>query len=64
NIYTGNGGGDQVTHVSWWPSPDIWKSCGLDVGYWTSGAEAWFQKRLEEMKTGKATVESQGSWRS
>ncbi|KIM50349.1 hypothetical protein SCLCIDRAFT_70916, partial [Scleroderma citrinum Foug A] len=37
----------QTADVSWWPKQSTWEGSGLDVGYWSSDDEAWYQKRLE-----------------
>ncbi|KIM61759.1 hypothetical protein SCLCIDRAFT_25569 [Scleroderma citrinum Foug A] len=39
--------GEQIADVSWWPKQSTWEGSGLDVGYWSSDDEAWYQKRLE-----------------
>ena len=39
--------GEQIVDVSWWPKQSMWEGSGLDVGYWLSDDEAWYQKRLE-----------------
>jgi hypothetical protein len=39
-------------------------SRGLDVGYWTSGCEAWFQKRLASIKSNNAQPFTAAQWKS
>ncbi|KAL0563928.1 hypothetical protein V5O48_018129 [Marasmius crinis-equi] len=32
---------------SWWPKPAAWQSSGLNCGYWSRDAEAWYQTRVD-----------------
>ncbi|KIJ45384.1 hypothetical protein M422DRAFT_166875 [Sphaerobolus stellatus SS14] len=50
--------------MSWWPKPNIWRHSGLDVGYWSSGCEKWFQDRKERIRKGDARLKSTEAWRS
>ncbi|KZP32143.1 hypothetical protein FIBSPDRAFT_685009, partial [Athelia psychrophila] len=54
----------QVSHSSWWPKPNIWKGSGLDVGYWSPTCEVWYQKRLQAIHDGTATLRTATQWRS
>jgi hypothetical protein len=38
--------------LSWWPRPQAWAGSGLDMGFWSSQCEDWFQKRLENIHQG------------
>lgn len=38
--------GQQVADVSWWPKQSAWEISGLDMGYWTSDNEEWYQRQL------------------
>ncbi|KAH9913267.1 hypothetical protein B0H21DRAFT_671923, partial [Amylocystis lapponica] len=49
---------------SWWPTPNAWKDCGLDVGYWSNTAEAWFQGRLAIMRAGTAKLQTSQEWKN
>ncbi|KAF7369191.1 hypothetical protein MVEN_00246400 [Mycena venus] len=55
--------GKQTKHVSWWPTPPVWKACGLQMGYWTPACEDWFQSRLADVRAGNAQLHSQVEWR-
>jgi len=39
--------------MSYWPRTAAWKGRGLDLGYWTSKAECWFQMQLSHLKNGE-----------
>ena len=43
------GYGEQVSQTSWWPSDLVWASSGLNVGYWSSSCEEWFQRCLDAL---------------
>lgn len=49
--------------MSWWPQVHHWENCGLDWGYWTPFSEFWFQKRLENIRTGKEGLKNATHWR-
>ncbi|KAK7684320.1 hypothetical protein QCA50_012644 [Cerrena zonata] len=53
----------QLTTYTWWPTPTIWNSSGLNVGYWTRGCEVWFQDILQKIREGKHYPLSQSQWR-
>ena len=42
--------GPQTANVSWWPKQLIWEACGLNVGYWSTDDEVWYQKHLEKIR--------------
>jgi hypothetical protein len=46
----------QESKMSWWPLHSTWMSAsaGWNTGYWTLDNEVWFQKRLDDICTGKA----------
>ncbi|TFK45649.1 hypothetical protein OE88DRAFT_1740052 [Heliocybe sulcata] len=51
--------------VTWWPTPTEWANSGRGIqGYWTSGDEFWFQRRLNHIPQGKAKPLSGRKWRS
>ncbi|KAG2357520.1 hypothetical protein BDR07DRAFT_1490605 [Suillus spraguei] len=58
--YVGTGRGDQITTLSWWPTPTLWSTSGLDVGYWTHSAEknVPVQAYCHTRRTGKVTNDS------
>ncbi|KAJ3859441.1 hypothetical protein EV359DRAFT_50836 [Lentinula novae-zelandiae] len=51
---------------SWWPRPISWKSSGLNVGYWSSDAENWFQSHMKGILETPGSVKplSNNQWRS
>ncbi|KIJ24890.1 hypothetical protein M422DRAFT_126992, partial [Sphaerobolus stellatus SS14] len=49
---------------SWWPKPNIWKHSGLDVGYWSTGCEKWFQDRKLRIQKEDVQLKSSERWRS
>ncbi|PFH52201.1 hypothetical protein AMATHDRAFT_140710 [Amanita thiersii Skay4041] len=54
---------NQFIDFSWWPKHSTWRECGLDVGYWSSACEAWFQQRLKAIKGGYAQPNTATEWR-
>ncbi|KAF8587769.1 hypothetical protein K439DRAFT_1337122, partial [Ramaria rubella] len=61
HIYTGMLK-QQCSEDSWWPKHSQWAACGLNMGYWTSSCEVWFQIQLEEICQGKAVLRNGGGW--
>jgi hypothetical protein len=57
------GRGDQTVTLSWWPTPTLWSSSGLDVGYWTHSAEKTFQSRLTAIREGRAKLLTSRKWK-
>jgi hypothetical protein len=55
---------NQTSDSSWWPKQSVWITSGLHVGYWSVACETWFQKRLEAIRDGTATLRTAGEWRS
>ncbi|KAJ7251115.1 hypothetical protein B0H12DRAFT_648995 [Mycena haematopus] len=55
--------GRQKKFVSWWPPASVWKSCRLEMGYWTPLCEEWFLSRLAEILNGNAQLHSRIEWR-
>ncbi|KAG2361871.1 hypothetical protein BDR07DRAFT_1286038, partial [Suillus spraguei] len=49
-LHTNNG---NVEIVSWWPRPQAWAASGLNVGFWSSRCESWFQLRLGNIQQGR-----------
>ncbi|KAF8592246.1 hypothetical protein K439DRAFT_1313778, partial [Ramaria rubella] len=47
-----------------WPKHSQWAVCSLNMGYWTSSCEGWFQIQLEEIRQGKAVLRNGAGWRS
>ncbi|KAG1769696.1 hypothetical protein EV702DRAFT_978492 [Suillus placidus] len=41
-----------VGKISWWPRPQAWATSGLNVGFWSTGCEHWFQKCLNNIRDG------------
>ncbi|KAG2108789.1 hypothetical protein BD769DRAFT_1365842 [Suillus cothurnatus] len=48
-VYMNNG---CIEKLSWWPRPQAWAGSELDVGFWSSQCEDWFQKHLENIRQG------------
>ncbi|KAF8868722.1 hypothetical protein BD779DRAFT_1396287, partial [Infundibulicybe gibba] len=44
---------DQVSDRSWWPKTHTWEKSGYNVGYWSIDCENFYQRRLEEIKSGQ-----------
>ncbi|KAG2746125.1 hypothetical protein P692DRAFT_201719030, partial [Suillus brevipes Sb2] len=38
-----------VGKISWWPRPQAWAMSGLNVGFWSTWCEQWFQKCLNNI---------------
>ena len=53
-VYTGSG--TQCADCSWWPKQSVWELCGLNVGYWSSDCEIWFQSHLATIRQGTAQL--------
>lgn len=47
----------------WWPKPSAWESSGLNVGYWSPDCENWYQRRLQTIRDGNATLRSGTQWK-
>jgi hypothetical protein len=52
-----------MTELSWWPKASTWRNCGLNVGYWSEDCEAFYQRRLEEIRNGTAQLLTASQWR-
>lgn len=50
-------------HSSWWPQFHQWEDSGLDVGYWGSYCETWYQNRLNKLLSGELTVRGGREWK-
>jgi hypothetical protein len=50
--------------VSWFPPPNIWDTCGYNVGQWTEECEKWFQGHVKSIHSGKFQPASSGEWRT
>ncbi|KAG2118592.1 hypothetical protein DEU56DRAFT_918752 [Suillus clintonianus] len=48
-LHTNDG---NVEIVSWWPRPQAWAASGLNVGFWSSRCESWFQLCLGNIRQG------------
>ncbi|KAI0083083.1 hypothetical protein BDY19DRAFT_998870 [Irpex rosettiformis] len=49
---------------SWWPSSEIWEDSGYGMGYWSHGAEEWYQRRLKLIESGEASPLPSNGWRN
>ncbi|KAL0947276.1 hypothetical protein HGRIS_013397 [Hohenbuehelia grisea] len=54
---------DQISLSSWWPSHIVWAGSGLNLMAWSDDAEAWFQRRLEDIRENRATLKTSDAWR-
>jgi len=36
---------------------------GMNPGYWSCGCETWFQRRLEAIRQGTATLRTANQWK-
>ncbi|KAK7001232.1 hypothetical protein R3P38DRAFT_2390482, partial [Favolaschia claudopus] len=54
--------GHQEKRVSWWPQAGAFFRSGLNVGWWTSDCERWFQEIMGEFRDGKAVVLNNSRW--
>ncbi|KIJ28729.1 hypothetical protein M422DRAFT_140290, partial [Sphaerobolus stellatus SS14] len=57
------GDGNRNRELSWWPRPNAWKKSGLDVGYWSTGCERWYQERLVRISKNEATLKTSNEWK-
>jgi hypothetical protein len=55
---------EQTTDMSWWPKHSTWVSSSLNVGYWSTGCEEWFQLRLAKIRNGTAELKTTAKWTS
>ncbi|KAF7981737.1 hypothetical protein HWV62_32347 [Athelia sp. TMB] len=53
----------QQAHFSWWPKHEIWQKSPMNSGRWTPWAETWYQRRLKDIKEGKAVLRTAKRWR-
>jgi len=56
------GSGKQDSHQSWWPKPNAWEKCSLNIGQWTDKCETWFQICLEKIQSGNAKLKTGQEW--
>lgn len=56
------GKGEQRQDISWWPKVTTWEGSGIDVGCWTPMSECWFQKRVQDIQSGKVGAYSSKAW--
>ncbi|KAG2336059.1 hypothetical protein BDR05DRAFT_835490, partial [Suillus weaverae] len=54
----------QTTTLAWWPSPQLWRTSGMDIGYWSLSCEHVFQTRLGKIRDGSASMLTTKKWRS
>jgi hypothetical protein len=63
DTFTITGSRTQTADCSWWPKQSVWELCGLNVGYWSSDCEVWFQSHLTSIHQGDAVLKSSREWR-
>ncbi|KIJ32862.1 hypothetical protein M422DRAFT_127413, partial [Sphaerobolus stellatus SS14] len=49
--------------LSWWPKPTAWANSGLDVGYWSSECESWYQQRITDINQYAAQLRTSEQWK-
>lgn len=62
SVYS-SGDGETDKHSSWWPQLHQWKNSGLDVKYWGTFCESWYQTRLSKLLSGEITVKGGREWK-
>ncbi|KAK7045736.1 hypothetical protein VNI00_007569 [Paramarasmius palmivorus] len=60
---TDRSGAPQLSQKSWWPRPHSWALSGLNTGFWSPEAEAWFSKRLESISEERAVPYTHTQWK-
>ncbi|KJA19625.1 hypothetical protein HYPSUDRAFT_204504 [Hypholoma sublateritium FD-334 SS-4] len=60
-VYTGQG--IQTAKKSWWPLPDLWDMLACQP-FWQERSESWFERRLEELESGRGVPLTATQWRS
>jgi hypothetical protein len=58
------GQGSQKYDSSWWPKLSLFELSPLNVGYWSSACEQWFQTRLSDIRSGTAWARTATEWRN
>ncbi|KAJ7719527.1 hypothetical protein DFH07DRAFT_761111 [Mycena maculata] len=53
----------QTSRISWWPLPHVFRSSGLNTGWWSPDCEVWFQQRQAAIKRGTAKLLTQTEWK-
>jgi len=53
----------QTEDASWWPRKEVWDQSELNIGYWSEGCEEWYQRRLSEIREGKAGLMNSKEWK-
>ncbi|TDL18568.1 hypothetical protein BD410DRAFT_728323, partial [Rickenella mellea] len=59
-VFTGTG--LQTSDSSWWPWHSAWERSSLNVGYWSTDCEHWFQNRLEHIRNDTAELRGSTEW--
>ena len=50
------------SHMSWWPKHATFLATGYAGDQWLPRAEEWYQKRLDELRSGHFTLQSSTRW--
>ncbi|KAJ7776669.1 hypothetical protein B0H14DRAFT_3508251 [Mycena olivaceomarginata] len=56
--------GQQLNFISWWPTLTAFRSSGLNTGWWSANCERWFVKRLKEIETKSAKLNTYAEWKN
>ncbi|KAJ7085985.1 hypothetical protein C8R43DRAFT_965154 [Mycena crocata] len=54
---------EQTSTQSWWPKPAAFEISDMNVGWWSPLCEEWFQKRLQQIASGTATLPTHARWK-
>ncbi|KIJ33495.1 hypothetical protein M422DRAFT_264603 [Sphaerobolus stellatus SS14] len=55
--------GKTPKQISWWPRPNAWAHSGLDLGYWSSECESWYEEMLNRINEGTAKLRTSHDWK-
>ncbi|KAK0185699.1 hypothetical protein F5146DRAFT_937387, partial [Armillaria mellea] len=56
-VDTGRSGNEsQHLFLSWFPKPAAWELSGLNIGFWSSDCESWYQSCLAEINSPTPTL--------
>ncbi|KAJ6524934.1 hypothetical protein B0H19DRAFT_931432 [Mycena capillaripes] len=62
-VYHVSTGDEQVSMVSWWPKPAAFSASGLNIGWWTTMWEIWYQRRLQILETNSGGLFTHTQWK-
>ncbi|KAK0230328.1 hypothetical protein IW262DRAFT_1453227 [Armillaria fumosa] len=64
-VETGHRNGSEPQHsfVLWFPKPAAWETSGLNIGFWSSDCELWYQGHLNEINSPDPVLWTTNQWR-